>query len=265
MIGTLRASALATNPSFVERPREGRGERRNNLVWLKRVAPPDRGLVELLLVGGRQASDFRIRVAQSHVRHDMTPSHWSHVCLVGERDRDALDDTEIVELSLEPRGGFGFPPPTNGVQVERLERYRDARAWPNVALVVVPLERKAIAAQVLQVFRNRSAVDLLELSLRWLAFVWGVAGAGNPLVEGVGVPSAVLVETLLGAAGFDVTPSLPARQSCPEAIWQAAIWWHDYYRRTREEQGSLAGVWCADDRLVEVSEKVEGARAPGRP
>src|SRR5215468_965840 len=33
----------------------------------------------LLLVGGNSVADFRIRVAQSHLRHDLTPSYWSIV------------------------------------------------------------------------------------------------------------------------------------------------------------------------------------------
>jgi hypothetical protein len=267
MIGTLRRNEWRANPKLEERPREGRGERRSNLTWLARVAPPERRWVQLLLLGGRRPGDFRVRVAQSHVRSDLTPSHWSHVCLLGALNPTSPGRTEILEVSLEPRRGFGFPTANNGVQLERLERYRDARSWPNLALLALPVDRVAIERQVLQVIRSRSAVDLLELTLRWLGFVWGVAGVGNPLFDGAGVPAAVLVETLLSAAGFDITPSLPARLSCPEAIWQAARWWHGYYSATAETEARvpepIAGVWCVDDRLVEVSENVPGTAGSG--
>jgi hypothetical protein len=60
------------------------------------------------------------------------------------------------------------------------------------------------------------------LILRWLAFVWGAAGAGNPLYESMGIPSAAMVEVVFVELGFDLTPGLESRASYPEAIWQAA-------------------------------------------
>jgi len=69
-------------------------------------------------------------------------------------------------------------------------------------------------------------VDLLA---RWLAYAWGIARTSNPLLENFGMPSAAMLEIIFGAAGFDLTPGLESRSSCPEAIWQAAKWWHQYY------------------------------------
>jgi hypothetical protein len=265
LIGTRRANAWKPNPRFVEQKR--RPNERTNIAWLERAAPADHGRVEILLVGGRRSVDFRLRVAQSHVRHDLTPSHWSHACLLGPRDAKNLANTMILETSLEPSRGFGYPPPRNAVQLERLGRYRSVRDWPNVATLQIPLARAKIEDQVLEVFRSRSVVDLVALSLRWLGFAWGVADAGNPLLDGVGIPSTVLVQTLVGAAGFDITPSLPARASCPEAIWQATTWWHDYYRGvlTADEAAApvesnadlaITGAWCVGHRLVTVKEPV---------
>jgi hypothetical protein len=89
-----------------------------------------------LLVGGRGPIDFRLRVAQAHARHDLSPSHWSHVALVAPR-AGAASEAEVIEVSLDPAGGFGFPVPTNAIQVGKLERYRDPKSYPNIALVQI--------------------------------------------------------------------------------------------------------------------------------
>jgi hypothetical protein len=263
MIPTLRprSKRFGSNPDFPERKRES--GRQSNLAWLEEFAPKDARWVELLLVGGRQPIDFRLRVAQSQVRHDLSPSHWSHVCLVGDRASGGLAETEIVEISLAPSRGFGFAPPTNGIQVAALGRYRDPRAWPNIALIQVPVPREAITEPFLQVFRNRAAFDAPDAILKWLGYVWGVGSVGNPLLDGVGIPSAILVETLLGAAGFEISPAIPSRSSCPEAIWQAARWWQEYYTSDeRPNARGLVGAWSTGDRLVETDDEV--VRAPTR-
>ena len=36
------------------------------------------------------------------------------------------------------------------------------------------------------------------------------------------------------SSSFDLTPGLESRSSCPEAIWQAATWWHGFYPRTAD-------------------------------
>ena len=65
--------------------------------------------------------------------------------------------------------------------------------------------------------------------LSWLAFVWGAGNGPNPLVNGSGLPSAVLVEIAFGIAEVELTPGLASASSCPEAIYQAAKWWHHFY------------------------------------
>jgi hypothetical protein len=81
---------------------------------------------------------------------------------------------------------------------------------------------------------DRSVADLPSLLVRWLAYTWGATEQANPLRQGHGVPSAAMVEALYGLAGVDLTPGLAAAASCPEAIWQAAIWWGKYYKAAAE-------------------------------
>jgi len=59
--------------------------------------------------------------------------------------------------------------------------------------------------------------------------VWGTEGSRNPLLDGSGLPSAVLVELAFGLIDVEVTPGLASASSCPEAIWQSAKWWQDFY------------------------------------
>jgi hypothetical protein len=49
---------------------------------------------------------------------------------------------------------------------------------------------------------------------------------------------------VLGAAGFELTPGIASSATCPEAIWQAARWWHEY--QGREDLTPLSGVYTAE-------------------
>lgn len=86
----------------------------------------------------------------------------------------------------------------------------------------------------------------MELTV-WLAYVWGAGRAANPLLDSQGIPSAAMVELVLGGAGYDLTPGLESRASCPEAIWQAARWWHSYYEDVAK--GAHVGAWHVAHRL----------------
>ncbi|NNE99753.1 MAG: hypothetical protein HKN25_12100, partial [Pyrinomonadaceae bacterium] len=51
-----------------------------NGAWLRRVIKENEFAKQgLLLIGGSSTPDFHIRVAQSYLRHDLSPSYWSHV------------------------------------------------------------------------------------------------------------------------------------------------------------------------------------------
>ena len=243
MLNIISSNADSPSPLFTESPREG-GE--DNLKWLGRQPTADAQQTMLVLVGGRSPTAFRLRVAQSHLRHDLTPSHWSHIILLGEGASN-LGRTPVYEISLEPKAGFGFPPPSNAMQQGELGAYRSPRTYPNIARLEIPVSRSEVMLALARFQQQRAVVDALELLLRWLAFAWGVGRTGNPLLDGQGLPSAAMLETVLGAVGFDLTPGLESRASCPEAIWQASKWWHDYY--TRENRRAPTGAYCVGHKL----------------
>lgn len=264
MLGILCADTDESNEDLKEEPR---ADHEDNLHWLARTLGSSEGVVQVVLIGGVSGVALRLRIAQSQARHDLSPSHWSHVMLL-DRPSRSLGETRVWEVSLEPQEGFGFPPVANGLQEGRLGRYADGRQYPNIAAIRLPewqaFTRQAIEAARERFVKQRAVLDAVDLMVRWLAYLWGAGRATNPLVEGVGVPSAAMLEVVFGAAGFDVTPGLESRSSCPEAIWQAAKWWHDYYKR--DERPGPSGFYHVGHKLVpEPTEASRSGSAPDRP
>jgi hypothetical protein len=271
MITAAVSRESAPNPDFVEIKRR-RGE--DNLEWLKRLLRgyTPRGVV-MLLIGGTDPLSFRLRVAQAHLRHDMTPSAWSHVALVVDPSFKDVGRSRLTEISLDPERGFGWAPEQNGVQEDvPLARYRDARRYPNIAVVDLPpdpvtdgapstsrtggtaagparkTQRATVDTALLRFKQTRGTLDCCDLVLQWLAFAWGAGQVPNPLFAGRGIPSAVLVESLAAATGFDLTPSIDSRASCPEAVWQGARWWYGLHDKVATRR--LMGAYCSDHALV---------------
>ena len=227
----------------------------DNLPWLRRLAYTPKGLV-MLLVGGTDPLSFRLRVAQAHLRHDMTPSAWSHVALITEPNMTDAGQSKIAEISLDPEHGFGWAPEGNAVQENvLLSRYADSRRYPNIAVVDLPfVPASAPATQddvkraLGQFKKSRGTLDCCELTLQWLAFAWGAGQGPNPLFAGRGIPAAVLVESLTAAIGFELTPGIDSRASCPEAVYQGAKWWHGLHEKVTTRR--LVGAYSITHELV---------------
>jgi hypothetical protein len=191
----------------------------SNLQWLKATGITD----GILLLGGTSLAHFRVRVAQGHLRSDLLPSYWSLVgLLVGEQlvsvPLDSLDETSLVPLA-------------NGVQSRPLTEYDDTTKFPNIAVLQFTLDTNPVVATVERIKRQRSIIDLPTLIISWLSFIWGAGAKVNPLTVGMGLPSAAFTETAYGMAGVELAPGLSSSASCPEAIWQSAKWWHDFYAK----------------------------------
>src|SRR4051794_12729825 len=224
MLPVRRANATSQNPSFREDKAARAGE--GNLAWMTRACRPVRGIGsdgDVILLGGTSLAEFRVRVAQSQVRDDLTPSYWS---IVGVREGQSL-----LTAPLWPLSSPDMVPISNGIRRLDLSGFDDPVEWPN-ACVIRFHEQPAVKpplACLKDLALQRTVVDLPTLVLQWLAFVWGTGSGQNPLVNGFGLPSAVLVETAFGLAEIELTPGLASSSSCPEAIYQAAKWWHGFY------------------------------------
>ena len=245
------SQAVKASSSFVERRRK-RGE--DNVDWFQRHYPSDTDETLLILLGGVDPLSLKIRMAQSAVRQNATPSHWSHIAML-RNPAKTFGRTTLLEIRLDPDSGFQFPPQTNAVQEGRLDEYRDVDRFPNVALLDVPVSRRKVLDAVRRFRMLRNVVNGVDLLTAWLPYVWGATGATNPLLQGIGLPSAVLLEHVLAASHFDLTPGLASRASCPEAIWQTAKWWHEFFEHTTvdsqltHDQRPIRGQWVASNPL----------------
>ena len=237
MINILSSDALSKSDSFEKVERKA-GQ--SNMEWLEAHLKGDPDHSVLVMVGGRSPVDFRLRTAQSQVRSDLAPSRWSHVMLLKKASRKTA--SSVYEISLEPARGFEFPTAQNGLQEGKLSRYGDPEQYPNIAVLNVPVAQKAVKEALDRYTQQRAVLDGVDLIVRWLAYVWGVGRSGNPLLDGFGIPSAAMLEIVVGAAGFDLTPGLESRSSCPEAISQAAKYWHEYYED--QQKTALSGFYC---------------------
>ncbi|MDX2012006.1 MAG: hypothetical protein SFW67_17570 [Myxococcaceae bacterium] len=248
MLAIRGSQNLSHNKALAFSPRKAD---ETNGAWLSRHLPKaDDGLLRLLLVGGAEPLHFRVRVAQSHFRHDMSPSHWSHVALLSYAGEKRL---QLWECPLDPKDGFGYPPLDNAFRFGALKAYDDPRRFPNVALLTTSARHDEVLSKAaIHAFRHqRASVDVVALLHAWLGYAWGVGESLNPLQHELGLPSAAAADTLLASAGFDLTPGVSSRASCPEAIWQAAKWWQKPKDADEGSGAQLRGVFCIEQTLGE--------------
>jgi hypothetical protein len=194
---------------------------RSNREWLEATGAGE----GIILLGGSSLAHFRVRVAQSHLRRDLFPSFWS---LTGILQGDGT----FLSVPLELRGSASDVPARNAVELCRLSEYDDPELFPNIALLHFADGAEAIAGAADRVRAQRAVIDLPSLVVAWLGFVWGAGHAGNPLLDGKGLPCAAFVEATHGLAGIELTPGLASTSSCPEAIWQSVKWWRPFYEET---------------------------------
>lgn len=216
---SMRASTADGPNRRLTRLRPTRGE--SNGAWLARAGTSS----GVLLLGGASLVDVRLRFAQSIVRHDLTPSSWSLAGLL-------LDGREVLMVPHDAGPDPSAVPATNAIRSTNLEAFDDPERYPNIAVIAFASgDGGALRSAADEVRRQRAIIDLPALVVAWLAYAWGVED-GNPLLAGRGVPSAAFVEAAYAVAGIELTPGLASASSCPEAIWQSARWWGEYYRES---------------------------------
>jgi hypothetical protein len=266
MLRQAQSKTLTRNPAFNEQPRRSRED---NLTWGTRAARdmntsgPD-NWTYIALLGGTDTSAFRIRSAQSILRRDMLPSFWSEAILVKLASASLMDAQATYVPLVQPEGPT-YSPFENGVISQPLELFKDIEQYPNIALIALPVPQENIMRHMETFKRSRSTLDALEHVLRWLAYTWGVARTTNPLHENYGLPSACMLETVCAAEDFDLTPGLESRASCPEAIWSAAIYWHEYYAKTGDGQKVPYGRYSIGHAYSIVEPEQRSATTPNPP
>ncbi len=237
MLRQLRSTSADANPNLRE---IARTDDEDNLAWGARAvtalrAGGNEDWTHIVLLGGGDTMAFRLRVAQSHLRSDMLPSFWSESLIVRLSGPNLARAKALHVPLLQPEGG-PYATRTNGVVERPLRHFADPARWPNIAVLALPVPQARVLEKI-QAFRKaRGTLDALEHILRWLAFAWGAARTPNPLHDGIGLPSACMIETACSACGLDLTPGLESRASCPEAIWVAVKRWHGYFQEFAQAQ-----------------------------
>ncbi|MBO4148686.1 hypothetical protein LCD46_11160 [Enterobacter ludwigii] len=234
------------NPKLVE---QKRADNENNLEWLLRAFNALKGKEPLaqsyiLLLGGTDTLSWRIRAGQSQLRFDMLPSYWSTSALLCA-NAENVDKSKVLHIPLfQPQGGF-FATERNGVVESPVSIFKDSEHWKNIALIAFPKAQEDVLNSLPHFQRGRNYIDALEHILRWLAFAWGVARTPTPINDGIGLPTACMLESLYSGAGMDLTPGLETRASTPEAIWATASRWYKHFENNKLKMPK--GRFCTPD------------------
>jgi hypothetical protein len=232
-------------------------KREPNLEWLKR-AYESFDLEDIsqwsfvVLAGGKDVASFRIRVAQSHLRGDMLPSFWSECALFSIQPND-FDNAAFFNLPLFQPAAATYAPTRNGLIELPFKQLPTQKDYPNLALLAIPVAQDLILQSLAEYQRARVSYDAVENILPWLAYVWGAGNATNPLMQQIGFPSAMMLNQLFGANGFDLAPGVNANLSAPETFWSGVKHWQDYYSKT-QQNGLLPKMRFVIDHMYDIDE-----------
>lgn len=233
-------------------------KREPNLDWLKRAH--DSFALEdinqwsfLVLAGGKDVASFRIRVAQSHLRGDMLPSFWSECALFKVQSVD-FTDAAFFNLPLFQPAAATYAPIRNGLIKLPFKQLPTQKDYPNLALLAIPVAQEKVLQSLAEYQRARVSYDAVENILPWLAYVWGAGNATNPLLQQIGFPSAMMLNQIFGANGFDLAPGVNATLSAPETFWSGVKHWQDYYSKT-QQNGLLPKMRFVIDHVYDIDER----------
>lgn len=234
-----------------------RSKREPNQEWLKRAYSSfeldnldDWSFI--VLAGGKDVASFRLRVAQSHLRGDMLPSFWSD-CAIFKIHNGDFASAGFFNLPLFQPANATYAPTRNGLIELPLKKLPTQKDFPNLALLAIPVPQKQILLSLAEYEKSRVSYDAVENILPWLAFVWGAGNAANPLMQQIGFPSAMMLNQIYAANGFDLAPGVNANLSTPETFWSGAKHWQDYYSKT-QQNGLLPKMRFVIDHMYDIDE-----------
>jgi hypothetical protein len=189
------------------------------------------GLMAIGLIGQRDIPGVMLRNAQSVLRWDLRPSLWSHAFLIAEPVGEKFSSkTRILEVPLHARDGSFPRPEDNAVHETELRVYENSRLDANVALLAVSMtdsDMDLVAKRARNYNVDRLRYNFWETLGVWQSYLWASGGRQNPLREAVPIFSSAYIEMAFEAIQFDITPGASERNSAPEHIWNAALWWHE--------------------------------------
>jgi hypothetical protein len=216
------------------------------------------GRMTIGLVGQRDIPGVALRRAQAILRWDLRPSLWSHAFLISGGARGGVGNVRIREVSIHSRGGIFPEPEYNAVTDGRLGFYADPLVDANVALLSVAMSpadlRKVSTRAKRDVNLDRLRFNLWETLGVWVGWLWSGGAAPNPLREGFPVFSSAFVEYCFEAIEVDLAPATSERNSAPEHLWNAAVWWHDTFRSLEH---AISGYYVVRDKYCTLLDPEE--------
>lgn len=212
---------------------------------------------------------YRLRRAQEVVRLDRTPSYWSHAFLI----RDPLSNTPalnkdgrrspwILESTLTPADGFSAFMECHGVSARRISDFNQARfsplrtySVPNIAIIAIALteeERQQVLNRADAPYTDQLNYDFPAMWGAWYAYITSKGEVTNPILQGVGIPSAAYIQFAYDAAGIDLALGSRQRNVTPEHIWQSAKRLSPLFRTVGEEgkliERPVVGWYCVQEK-----------------
>lgn len=176
------------------------------------------------LVGGVSALDRGIRFAQRHLNPGKTPSLWSHAFIFqGER---VDGEPWLIESDFDVTKGRL----RSGVQENRVEKYADAKAYPNAAVLDFGLKaadvRRLLSAGLDLVVRRTPYALTGTLKTYWAVLTKAMDRAS----EKDEIYCSALVRALYQHVGIDLAPGVAIHHTTPEHVARAAGERHEVLR-----------------------------------
>jgi hypothetical protein len=190
---------------------------RSNAEFLLKHAAPGR----IGLCGGSDNLSKLIRKAQSPLTEHGHRSLWSHAFLIGERRADG--HWWVIESDLDLR----YKHVRLGVQENRMARYFDAEAFPNIAVLDFGLDdtkTTQVQTAALDLLAGQSHYSLSELAGTVLAMHSSrLRRRKNLLGKDGAVFCSAMVQHCYAAAGVHFHPGVECKNIAPHDIDESPL------------------------------------------
>lgn len=173
------------------------------------------------LVGGSYLIDKTIKKAQKKITSNKKTALFSHAFIISEKRID--EKWWVIESDLE----FHRKQMKLGVQENRLDKYFDETAFPNVAVLNFNLsteQTQLILKEALDVMANRATYSLREIFGVLFSFTNEERRKNeNRFVQDNSFICSTLVQHCYGKAGLRFNSAVSLKNTTPEDIYATAL------------------------------------------
>lgn len=189
----------------------------SNAAFIEKHAAPGR----IGLCGGRDFINKLIRKAQAPLTADGHRSLWSHAFLFSERRADG--HWWVIESDLDLR----YRQIRLGVQENRAQRYFDAEAFPNLAILDFGLDAdqvRRVQVAGLDLLAGLSSYSLGELAGTLMAMhSTRLRRRSNLLAKEGALYCSAMVQHCYAAAGIEFLPGVHGKNVAPHDIDESPV------------------------------------------